>query len=129
MTLVIDTNAYSALLSGVKEAAWELENAENVVVPVIVAGELLSGFSQGTRYAENARRFDAFLNLPGVALMEADLETARVYASLMKALRKAGTPIPMNDVWIAAIALRSGGMILSADKHFDEVPGIMRIEW
>jgi tRNA(fMet)-specific endonuclease VapC len=129
MTVVMDTNAYSSLFSGDEGLRAILEEAEDIVLPVIVAGELLAGFMLGDRYARNASALENFLRQSGVRLEAVDFAIARNYAALMKALRKAGTPIPANDVWISATALSVNGAVLSRDAHFELVPGITRIGW
>jgi len=129
MILVMDTNAYSALFSGDEAVRTILEEAEDIVVPAIVAGELMAGFMLGDRYAKNAAAFESFLRQSGIRLAEVDLAVARSYGALIKALRRAGTPIPSNDVWIGATALSANGTVLTRDSHFDLVPGVTRIGW
>jgi tRNA(fMet)-specific endonuclease VapC len=129
MILVMDTNAYSALLSGDEAVRTILEEAEDIVVPAIVAGELMAGFMLGDRYAKNSAALEAFLRQSGIRLAEVDLAVARNYGALIMALRRAGTPIPSNDVWIGATALSTNGSVLTRDAHFDLVPGVARIGW
>lgn len=129
MSLVLDANAYSAFKSGNREIVPILEECEQIIVPIIVVGELLSGFMQGIRFDKNNRELDEFLKQPGVLSHKITTADAGRYASLVKSLRQAGTPLPMNDVWIAAVALAYGGRILTRDIHFNKIPGIMPIRW
>jgi len=129
MTIVIDTNAYSAMKAGDAEVKTFLEEIEHVVVPIIVIGELLSGFQQGNRFSRNSTELDSFLRQPGITVCNIGFAEADRYASLIKALKKAGTPVPTNDVWISAIAIGSGGRLLTRDTHFDKIPGVVPISW
>ncbi len=129
ISLVLDTNAYSAFKSGDREILHLLEESEQIIVPVIVVGELLSGFMKGSRFDRNNRELDEFLEQPGVLSHEITSADAGRYASLVKALRQAGTPLPMNDVWIAAVAIAYGGRVLTRDTHFEKIPGIIPIRW
>jgi len=58
-----------------------------------------------------------------------DNPPTRHYAEIRLQLASAGTPIPMNDLWIAAIARQHKLPILSRDTHFDHVSGLTRIGW
>lgn len=124
MILVIDTNAYSAFCQGNASVIGYLEKADEVIVPSIVAGELISGFLQGTRWDQNWRNFQEFLKQPGIRLQDPGMSGAEQYGLMVKSLKKAGTPVPTNDVWIAAIALSQGAGVLTRDSHFDHFPGL-----
>jgi tRNA(fMet)-specific endonuclease VapC len=52
------------------------------------------------------------------------LETADRFGRIAAALRRRGTPIPTNDVWIAAHAFESGAELLSFDRHFEQIDGL-----
>jgi len=129
MILTMDTNAYSALKSGDPKVQSFLEEAEQILVPSIVVGELLSGFMMGTRFARNTAELDEFLGQPGIVVQEIGFSEANRYASLVKALRNAGTPVPTNDIWIASVALAEGGRVLTRDAHFEKIPGIVPIAY
>lgn len=81
-------------------------------------GELRTGFALGRRAAENERELAAFLRNPVVEILDADDAASRIYADIVVALRKAGTPLPTNDIWIAAIAAREGATVVTFDEHF-----------
>jgi predicted nucleic acid-binding protein len=87
-------------------------------VPSIVVGELLVGFLRGSRTAQNEAELVSFLGNPVVHELFVDRETARIYAEIWTAARSAGTPLPTNDVWIAAAAAQSGAPLLTFDAHF-----------
>lgn len=129
MTLTLDTNAYSALKAGDGMVRRLLEEAARVVVPVVVVGELLAGFMQGNRFSRNSSELDEFLTQPGVFVHDMTTSDANRYASLIRSLRLAGTPVPVNDVWIAAVALAEGARVLTKDGHFEKIPGIVPIRW
>ena len=124
MNLLLDTNAYSALRRGHQQVAGMVRSAELLHLPLPVVGELLYGFSLGRRESENRIQLQEFIAQPKVRLAPLDLEVCACYARIGKALRTAGTPIPSNDQWIAAIALRSNFTLLSRDRHFQHVSGL-----
>ena len=122
--IALDTNAYSALIRGHRAVASLIRRAESVLVPAIVAGELLYGFRAGARYEENSARFEAFLATPHVDLIPVTLTTADRFGRIAAGLRKKGSPIPTNDIWIAALAMGVGADLLSSDEHFGAVDGL-----
>ena len=104
-----------------------LEEAEIIHVPTIVLGELYAGFCLGSRYEDNCRELEAFLELPGVQIATPSQDVAERYGYLVRDLRQQGTPIPTNDLWIAAAALETGARLVSYDAHFQHVPGLIVI--
>lgn len=124
MKLLLDTNAYSALMRGHREVAARVREAERVLVSPVVSAELLFGFRLGSRFEENASRFEAFLASAPVEPLEITQTTADRFARIASALRKKGRPIPTNDLWIAAQVLETGADLLSSDRHFAEIEGL-----
>ena len=61
------------------------------------------------------------LEEPFVSVVPVDPQVARVYGQLFCELRRAGTPIPVNDVWIAAATIAVGAHLLTFDRDFDKV--------
>ena len=125
MRACLDTNAYSMLMRGQADLQRTLEEAESVHVPTVVLGELFTGFCLGKRFTENCRDLDAFLDLPGVEVTLVTKDMAERYGYLVRDLRQQGTPIPTNDLWIAATALETGARLISYDDHFNNVPGLI----
>ncbi|MDA3948399.1 MAG: type II toxin-antitoxin system VapC family toxin [Spirochaeta sp.] len=122
MTICLDTNAYSDFKRGDAETVAALERAARIVVPSVVLGELYAGFHGGSRERRNIEELDAFLAVPGVAVEDVTSAIARQYGLLVNELRIRGTPIPTNDIWIAATALHTGAELVTRDEHFDAVP-------
>ncbi len=125
MKLCIDTNIYSAFKRGDENIIELLETCDEVYVPAVVLGELYAGFHQGSRQKENLRELALFLDMPGVSVIEIDKEIADRYGLLIKILKKQATPIPTNDVWIAASTMEKGAKLATHDAHFDHIPGIV----
>jgi len=125
--VALDTNRYVDLCKGVAETVALLEEAEAILLPFIVIGELRAGFALGRRQAENEGILRRFLLKDGVRLLFADDQTTHHYASLFRQLRKQGTPIPTNDVWLAALVLQHNLVLHARDKHFDHVPQLVRV--
>lgn len=117
----LDTSAYSNFRRGNEEVAALLDQAEQVGVSTIALGELRTGFLLGGRQRRNEIELDAFLDNPVVEVLPVDFETSRLYAEIVVELRRAGTPIPTNDVWIAATAARNGTTVLTCDEHFERI--------
>jgi tRNA(fMet)-specific endonuclease VapC len=128
MKILLDTNAYSALLRGHADVARRIRGAEQVLMSVVVAGELLFGFRNGSRYETNRSELDEFLASPFVSLVPVSLVTADRFGRIASALKRKGTPLPTNDIWIAAQAMESGAELLSFDHHFAEVDGLAWVE-
>jgi tRNA(fMet)-specific endonuclease VapC len=123
-TIALDTNVYSAFLRGMPAAVSALQSAREIHLPLIVLGELLSGFAAGARSAKNREDLARFMASPRVSILLPDERTARHYAEIFAALRAAGTPIPTNDLWIAALARQHRIALLTYDIHFEAIPGL-----
>jgi tRNA(fMet)-specific endonuclease VapC len=122
--VLLDASAYSHLLRGNQLIQSEIESADHVYVSAVVIAELLIGFAKGTRSAQNKKILADFLAQPTVVQTNVTQETAEVYQQVYSGLAKRGTPIPINDVWIAAQSLEMGAKLLTCDKHFEYVPGL-----
>jgi len=104
-----------------------VEAADEVWLPFIVIGELRAGFAAGTQGPRNEAVLQRFLLKPGVAILYADEQTTHHYANVYRQLRKQGTPIPTNDMWIAAIVLQHSLVLSARDAHFEALPQLVRI--
>lgn len=122
MRVALDTNRYRDLCEGEEEVVRLLEEAESLHVPLIVIGELRAGFALGRKGRENEAVLQRFLMKPGVEIMYPADATTRHYASLFRQLRRQGTPIPTNDLWIAALVLERDLVLCSRDGHFRNIP-------
>ena len=129
MKLCLDTNAYSAFKNGNRNVMNILENADEVFIPATVLGELYSGFQIGSLTEKNLLELDDFLSKPGISVIAIDKDISFRYGFIVKDLRKQGTPIPTNDIWIAAANMEKGALLLSRDKHFSNIPGLMVLDF
>jgi len=120
----IDTSAYSQFKRGHREVTELLDGASYVAVPSIVIGELWLGFLGGARARENELEFHQFLEHLVVEEVPIESDVARIYAEIVLALKAKGTPLPTNDIWIAAAAARVGATVLTFDKHFHAIERI-----
>lgn len=125
--MILDTNALSAFVDGDPEAGRILLLQHRAAIPVIVLGEFRYGIAQSRRRAAYESWLDSHLRQFDILAVTDD--TAIVYAALRVALKRAGTPIPANDAWIAALALQHRMPVLSRDRHFDAVPDLERKGW
>jgi len=118
---VLDTSAYSHFKRGDDEVVALIDSAEWIGVPSVVLSELWSGFLSGRRAQQNERELQEFLSNTSVEEIVVDGRAARVYAEIVIALREAGTPLPVNDIWIAACAATAGANVLTYDAHFRSI--------
>ena len=124
MRVLLDSNAYSNLKRGHHRIVEIVRGSEEILLPLVVIGELLYGFRNGSRPDRNARELHAFLDNPHVSIPAMSLTTADRYARIAAALRAKGRPIPSNDIWIAAHTMETGADLVSYDGHFDHVDGL-----
>lgn len=122
MRVALDTNRYTDLCRGDERVAAVIAAAREVWLPFVVVGELRAGFSLGRRGRENEGTLRRFLATDGVATLFATDATTRHYALLFRQLREQGTPIPTNDLWIAALVAENELALLSRDAHFRSLP-------
>ena len=127
MRLALDTNAYVDLCRGVADTVALLEQAETVMLPFVVVGELRAGFAHGRRQVENEGVLRRFLLKSGVRVLYADDQTTHHYAAIFRQLRKQRTPIPTNDMWLAALVLQHSLILHSRDEHFEHLPQLVRV--
>ena len=125
MRLLLDTNAYAALMRDHPRAANRVRRAEQVLISAVVAGELIFGFRNGSRYEKNMEDFEAFLDNPYVEFLPVSMITADRFGRIAVSLRRKGVPLPTNDIWIAAHAIESGAELLSSDRHFEAIDGLV----
>ncbi len=119
--LCLDTSAYSNFKRGDERSKELVDGAEWIGLPAIVVGELWTGFVLGRRREENARELEEFLANAVVVELSVDSQVARIYGEIVADLRSAGTPVPTNDIWIAAVAARAGATVLTYDDHFEAI--------
>lgn len=117
----LDTSAYSHFKRGDAQVVELIDGAEWLGMPTIVLGELRVGFLLGGRLTVNESELREFLANPVVEIVGVDSEVSRHYAEIFVDLRRAGTPLPTNDIWIAAIAAREGALVLTYDDHFHAI--------
>ena len=122
--ILLDTNAYVRFLRGDERVLGYLAQADTVFMSVFVLGELLAGFRAGGKEKDNRRILERFLLKSSVTVLDGTIDTADLFGLVMASLKKSGTPIPINDVWIAAHALETGSVLVTFDEHFSAVPGL-----
>ncbi|RZD18977.1 MAG: type II toxin-antitoxin system VapC family toxin [Candidatus Acididesulfobacter diazotrophicus] len=123
--IILDSCAYSAFLRGHGKVKSVMQISDEIFINSIIIGELLSGFALGNREERNRDILLKFLKSPRVKTVAVNNETSERYAVIINYLRKNGTPIPTNDIWIAASAMEYGLKVVTAGKHYLNVPHII----
>jgi tRNA(fMet)-specific endonuclease VapC len=124
--VLIDTNIYSLAMRGDADVVGALRRIDRIGFSTVSVGELFAGFKRGNREIKNREELEIFLDSPRVAVHAIDIETADFYAAILDNLRAAGTPIPTNDIWIAAVSFQQGYQLFTKDQHFQLIPGLVR---
>lgn len=122
--ILLDTNAYSRLMAGDRDVLSVLGSADLIYLSVFVIGELYTGFFGGGRAKDNRLQLEKFKSKSTVKVLAATEETAQIFGSIKNKLKHAGTPIPVNDIWIAAHTLETGSLLLTFDSHFSAIGGL-----
>lgn len=123
--VILDTSAYSAFLRGNEAVKRALQEADEITLTPIILGELIAGFLLGKHEKRNRTVLREFIATQRVKVREIDGETAERYAAIFSYLRDRGTPIPTNDLWIAASAMQYGLKIITTDEHYLKVPQVI----
>jgi len=125
--ILIDTTIYSAFKRNDRETIEILKSVEFIGISTTVLGEIYSGFKLGNKEKLNRYELELFLDTPRVHFLNLDETTAEIYAAIFKQLKTKGKPIPTNDIWIAAIAMQYGLALLTLDKHFRNIDGLLQL--
>ena len=121
MRVAVDTNRLTDLLRGDARLAERRGACEEVWVPLIVLGEIKAGFQGGTQRHRNEALLQRFLAKATVSVLIPSRETAEHYARIFVQLKRAGTPVPDNDLWIAALALEHDLTLITRGRHFERI--------
>ena len=127
MKFLVDTNRYSDFAKGQPDVVELFASADRIFMPFVVIAELRAGFRCGTIARQNEQVLTKFLKNRRVEILFADDMTTQVYADIYSQLRAQETPVPTNDIWIAALALQHSLPLCSRDEHFDHLKQLARI--
>lgn len=127
MNIAIDTNRYRDFCENDSMAVEQVQIADRIFLPFVTVAELRAGFLCGSRARQNEQILTRFLNSSRVSVLYPSDQTTRHYAQIFYQLRQQGTPIPTNDIWIAALVSENNLTLFSRDQHFDHLPQIPRI--
>ena len=125
MKIMLDTSGYVGFKRNAVEVVEIIVKAELIVFSPVVLGELMFGFRNGTRFKENMDDLDRFLEHDAVDLVPIGKITSDRYSRIAVKLKQQGTPIPTNDIWIAAQAMEQGAELITSDRHFDKISGLV----
>ncbi len=125
MKLLLDTSAYVGFKLNSHEIVEVILKAESILISPIVLGELLFGFRNGGRFKDNMDDLNRFLEHEIIKLIQVNEITSDRYSRIAKQLRLQGTPIPTNDIWIAAQTMEHGAELITSDRHFEKIDGLI----
>jgi tRNA(fMet)-specific endonuclease VapC len=125
--LILDTNALSAFFAGDRSLDVFLAESGRQHLPTVVIGEYRFGLIRSRLRDHLQERLSGLIS--DSIVLPIELNTTIHYARVRDELNRQGTPIPENDVWIAALARQHGLPVVSRDGHFDRVPGVIRLGW
>ncbi len=125
MKILLDTSAYVGFKRNMEELVAAIIEADTILFSPVVLGELLFGFRNGARFKENTEELDEFLDHERVSLAQITEITSDRYSRIATQLKRQGTPIPTNDIWIAAQVMEHGAELITQDKHFTKVSGLI----
>jgi tRNA(fMet)-specific endonuclease VapC len=124
---LLDTNIIIALLEGDDAVLSNLDQAAEVFIPAVALGELFFGAAKSGRPSENTSKLERFA--ADRAIVPSDLNVAREYGRLKQGLKERGRPLPDNDIWIAAAATYHGTVLVTRDRHFQEIEHLAIVDW
>ncbi len=125
MKILLDTSAYVGFKSGTEEVIDSITSAETVLFSPVVLGELMFGFRNGNKFKENMDELNKFLEHKVVEIVHIGKTTSDRYSRIALHLKRQGTPIPSNDIWIAAQAIEHGAELITLDRHFEHIAGLI----
>ena len=122
--IMLDTNTYARYILGDPAVLTQIIEADTIYLSSIVIGELIAGFLGGSQINKNRDNLNMFISKSTVQVLQVGVETSEIYAELKNGLKRMGTPIPTNDIWIAACAIENGAKLITYDKHFLHIQGL-----
>ena len=122
--VLLDTNAYIGYLTGNHDVLNTISQADDVFISVIILGELYAGFWGGSNRGQNNEILQRFLSKPTVSILQVTDETSEIFGQTKYHLKKSGTPIPINDIWIASQTMETGAVLITFDRHFEKILGL-----
>ncbi|NND65223.1 MAG: type II toxin-antitoxin system VapC family toxin [Gammaproteobacteria bacterium] len=125
MRILLDTNAFAAFGRKATSVMSIVGRCDDILMSTVVLGELKHGFFGGNREKDNLAFLNQFLKEHAVSIIDVTAVTADRYGRIAASLKEKGTPIPANDTWIAAQTFETGAELITYDKHFACVPGLV----
>jgi tRNA(fMet)-specific endonuclease VapC len=125
MKIILDTSAYVGFKCDVGDFVEIIINAESILFSPIVLGELMFGFRNGTKFKENMNDLNKFIDHERVEIVQISQITSDRYSRIASQLRSQGTPVPTNDIWIAAQTMEQGAELITSDRHFQKISGLV----
>lgn len=125
--MILDTNAVSALQEKDENLITKIRDQPALILNLISLGEYRFGLDGSKHRTAILKWLDVLIQRATV--LSPDLETLPFYSQIRHELKSARTPIPGNDVWIAALCRQHKLTVISRDAHFDKVNRLHRITW
>ena len=116
---LLDTNIVIGMLTGDTAIQKKMQNGNNLFLASPTVGELYYRAQKSNKVTENLHRINVFVEEH--TFLSCDLETAQWYGIIKERLQRKGRPIPNNDIWIAAVAMQRGLILVTRGSHFNAV--------
>jgi tRNA(fMet)-specific endonuclease VapC len=123
--IALDTTAYVAFKQSINAVVEYIVKAERILFSPVVLAELMFGFRGGTKFRDNMAELSLFLEHPAVEFVQIGEVTADRYSRIAMDLKRRGSPLPTNDIWIAAQAMEHGAELITLDSHFEKINGLV----
>jgi len=123
--IALDTTAYVAFKQNISAVVEYIVKAERILFSPVVLAELMFGFRGGTKFTDNMAELNLFLDHPAVEFVRIGQVTADRYSRIAMDLKRHGSPLPTNDIWIAAQAMEHGAELITLDSHFEKISGLV----
>jgi tRNA(fMet)-specific endonuclease VapC len=125
MKILLDTSAYVMFKRNQADVVETVIRSELILISPIVLGELMFGFRNGSRFKQNMKELKNFLEHEIVDLARIGKITSDRYSRIAAKLKSKGRPIPTNDIWIAAQSMEHGAELITSDRHFENIDGLV----
>jgi tRNA(fMet)-specific endonuclease VapC len=126
-SVLLDTSVVIRHFRDASALADKLAAYEELYLPGPALAELYYGAFKSDRSQEHLDQIERFLAAADV--LTPDQDTSKHYGKIAAQLARRGTPIPQNDIWMAALSIQCGLPLATTDQHFRNIEGLKLLLW